>query len=427
MNGSKLDDEAAAARKLKKMYVIAPKAAPLYPSHISPSYTTANLLKKTTPRFINKKTSLKFSKKFHSPLEKPKSKQLPQPNHTISDVLRLMDTLSISIPIDIYTSLLKECTQSKDIDQAILLHQHMVNSGLSLGLSLRNRFLLLFGYCGCMSIARQLFDDMHSKDSNSWAAIIAGYMTSGEYSEVIDLFVEMQRYKYGDNNAVWFPYSWILVCVIQACAATEDFELGRQIHGLLWKVDFEKNLFVCSSLIHFYGRNGCFVGADFVFDQVPCDNTVVWTARLVNKCREGRFDEAVNVFREMVREGVKRNSFTYSSVLKACGRLGDGGQCGEQVHAHAIKFGVVSKSYVQCGLVDMYSKVGLVRYAKRVFDMNEDRKNGACWNAMLRGYMKDGDYIEAIKILYKMKAADLQPQESLLNELRSACGSSSSV
>lgn len=409
---------------MKKMHIITPVHlnSPLYPS-----YATANLIRTPPPRLINKKTNLKFSNKFQTPLGKPKSKKLPQPNHTISDVLRLMDSLSLSIPIDIYTCLLKECSQTKHIDQAILLHQHMVHSGLSLGLSLRNRFLLLFAYCGSMTIARQLFDQMHNKDSNSWAAMIAGYMTSGQYSEAIELFVEMQWFKYGDKSAVWFPYSWLLVCVIQACVETEDFELGRQIHGLLWKVDFEKNLFVCSSLIDFYGRNGCFVGADFVFDQLPCDNTVVWTARLVNKCREGCFDEAVNVFREMVREGVKRNSFTYSSVLKACGRLGDGGQCGEQVHAHAIKFGVVSKSYVQCGLVDMYSKVGLVRCAKRVFDMNEDRKNGACWNAMLRGYMKDGDYIEAIKILYQMKAADLQPQESLLNELRSACGSSSSV
>nr|XP_017246079.1 PREDICTED: pentatricopeptide repeat-containing protein At1g31790-like [Daucus carota subsp. sativus] len=410
---------------MKRMSIITPLHLnpQLYRSHVFlcnpiPSST------KTTTSFLCTKTKLKFSKKFPSPIHKPKSKKLPQPNHTISDVLRLMDCLSIPVPIDIYTSLLKECTSSRDIDQAILLHQHMANSGISLGLSLRNRFLLLFCCCGCMSIARQLFDDMHDKDPNSWAAMIAGYMSSADYSEVIELFVEMQRYKFADRNVVWFPYSWILVCVIQACVETDNFELGRQVHGLLWKVDFEKNLFVCSSLIDFYGRNGCFVGADFVFDQVPCSNTVVWTARLVNKCREGRFDEALTVFREMTREGVKRNSFTFSSVLKACGRLGDGGLCGEQVHAHAIKFGVVSKSYVQCGLVDMYSKVGLVPYAKRVFDMNEDRKNGACWNAMLRGYMKDGEYIEAIKILYEMQAADLQPQESVLNELRCACGSS---
>ncbi|KAL8104189.1 pentatricopeptide repeat-containing protein At1g31790 [Apium graveolens] len=421
--------EANKMQQQPKMHIITPSysyinsSSSFYPSHISLSSATTNLIKTPPPRFKNTKTSLKFD----LPLDKPISKQHPQPFHSISDVLRLMDTLSITIPTDIYISLLKECTHSKDIDQAILLHQHILNSGLSLGVSLRNRFLLLFGYCGFMTIARQLFDEMHNKDSNSWAAMIAGYMSSGEYPQVIHLFLGMQRFKYGDKNAVWFPYSWILVSVIQACVETEDFELGRQIHGLLWKVDFEKNLFVCSSLIDFYGRNGYFVGADHVFDQVPCDNTVVWTARLVNKCREGRFDEAVNVFREMVREGVKRNSFTYSSVLKACGRLGDRGQCGEQIHAHVIKFGVASRSYVQCGLVDMYSKVGLVKYAKRVFDMNQDRKNGACWNAMLRGYMKAGDYIEAIKLLYEMKAADQQPHESLLNELRSACGSSSSV
>ncbi|KAL6980996.1 hypothetical protein U1Q18_022632 [Sarracenia purpurea var. burkii] len=39
------------------------------------------------------------------------------------------------------------------------------------------------------------------------------------------------------------------------------------------------------------------------------------------------------------------------------------------------------------------------------------------------GYIQGGHCIEAIKILYAMKAAGLQPQESLLNEVRFTCGS----
>ncbi|CAK9168546.1 unnamed protein product [Ilex paraguariensis] len=73
----------------------------------------------------------------------------------------------------------------------------------------------------------------------------------------------------------------------------------------------------------------------------------------------------------------------------------DGGYCGQQVHANAINLGVNLKSYVQCGLVDMYGKFGLVKDARRVFEIN-----AACWDAMLHGFIQHGLCVEAIKVLH---------------------------
>ncbi|KAK3032604.1 hypothetical protein RJ639_037368 [Escallonia herrerae] len=127
----------------------------------------------------------------------------------------------------------------------------------------------------------------------------------------------------------------------------------------------------------------------------------------------------------MGREGTRKNSFTVSSVLKACGKIEDGGHCGRQVHANAIKLGLVSKNYVQSVLVGMYGRFGLVTDARRMFEINADGRNAACWSAMIAGYIRNGFSIEAIKILYEMNVAGLKPQESLLNEVMSACGSKS--
>ncbi|GJZ26706.1 zinc finger, CCHC-type containing protein [Tanacetum coccineum] len=107
----------------------------------------------------------------------------------------------------------------------------------------------------------------------------------------------------------------------------------------------------------------------------------------------------------MGKDSVRKNSFTLSSVLSACSKIPDDGNCGEQVHANAIKLGLASKSYVQCGLVNMYGKFGLMNDAKRVFDMNESRRNRACWNAMLTSLVQNGCLVEAIKFLYQMRAA----------------------
>ncbi|CBI29183.3 unnamed protein product, partial [Vitis vinifera] len=88
--------------------------------------------------------------------------------------------------------------------------------------------------------------------------------------------------------------------------------------------------------------------------------------------------------------------FTYSSVLRACGRMKDHGRCGRLIHASTIKLGLESDIYVQCGLVDMYGKCGLLVEARRVFETVSDtnKTNIVCWNAMLTGYIRHGLLME---------------------------------
>ncbi|GJU05603.1 pentatricopeptide repeat-containing protein [Tanacetum coccineum] len=262
-----------------------------------------------------------------------------------------------------------------------------------LSLSLVNRVLIMFVSCGNLENARKVFDEMSKRDFNSWAIMIAGYADNGEYEEVIRLFVN-DKFRYIMYSCGSFPVSWIMVCVLKACGETMNVELGEQVHGWLMK----------SGLVQW-------------------GNVVVWTARIINNCKEERFREVFEVFNEMGKVGVRKNSFTLSSVLSACSKISDDGNCGEQVHANAIKLGLASKSYVQCGLVNMYGKFGLMNDAKRVFDMNESRRNRACWNAMLTSLVQNGCLVEAIKFLYQMRAAGVQPQELWLNKLRSLCGS----
>ncbi|XP_028094780.1 pentatricopeptide repeat-containing protein At1g31790-like [Camellia sinensis] len=361
------------------------------------------------------------------PLPPPKKwKSTTTTTTTTSDVLRLMDGLGLPIPIDIYTSLLKECITTRDPAGALDLIAHINRSGLRPGLLFFNRILLMYVSCGLVDNARHVFDKMPTKDCNSWAAMIAGYMDNDNYEEVINLFVEMRcslQYHQINADMLGFPESWIIVCILKACVQTMNLGLGRQIHGWLSKIGYSKDLFLSSSLINLYGKFGCLEGVDSVFDHMACRNTVVWTAKIVNKCREEQYDEVLNVFKEMGREGVKKNGFTFSSVLRACGKMKDDGLCGRQVHANAIKLGLESNDFVQCGLVDMYAKCGLLKHARVVFEMDGEERNAACWNAMLMGYIQHGCCIEAIKIVYAMKSSGLQPQESLLNEVRCTCGS----
>ncbi|GAV90153.1 PPR domain-containing protein/PPR_3 domain-containing protein [Cephalotus follicularis] len=333
-----------------------------------------------------------------------------------------MDSLCIPISHDIYASLVKECTIAGDSHRARELHDHIKDSHIKPTLPLLNRLLLMHVSCGRIHPARNLFDVMPLKDRNSWAIMIVGYVNIDDYEEAINLFVQMQ----GERQCspmLEFP-AWIIVLVLKACVLTGNMGLGKQVHGFLLKLGgVNDSSSTASSLINFYGKFRCLDDATFVFDQMLCRDTVIWTARIVNSCREGHFHEVINDFLGMGRQGIKWNSFTFSSVLKACAGINDGGECGRQVHANAIKLGIESDVFVQCGLIDMYRKCVLLIDAKRVFEMISHKRNPACWNAMLMGYLHNGFYVEAIKFLYKMKTAGMEVQESLVNEVRIVCGS----
>ncbi|XP_077231964.1 tetratricopeptide repeat (TPR)-like superfamily protein [Tasmannia lanceolata] len=390
---------------------------------VSPSW---HAVTKTTHRSSLNKTrdpppplpSIRFPK-----LPKPKVIEINsiQPkkknkSSTAIDVLRLMDSLQLPIKADMYASLVKECTHSKDALQAAQVHDHIQASALRPSLLLTNRLLLMYTACTRLETARKLFDKMPVRDSISWATLIIGHAEHDQHSEALKLFVEMLK-----NGGVQ-PTSLILIAVLKACIHERDLEFGKQIHGRALKTGDCNHMLLGSSFIDLYGKLGFLESAQMLFDQMSRLDTVVWTAMIVGYCRQSRFEEAVKVFKEMERAGKKKNNYTFSIILRACGKMSNNnGEVGRQVHAKAIKVGVEEDLFVQSSLVNMYGKCGLLKDARKAFEMIDPR-NTVCWNAMLSGYAQNGCCDEAIKFLYEMKAAGVELQESMLNQVRLACG-----
>ncbi|KAL5099724.1 hypothetical protein RYX36_004051 [Vicia faba] len=355
------------------------------------------------------------------PSNKTEKKNKRTKSASTSHVLPLMDALHFPISIDVYTSLVKECTLSGIPETAIELHTHIKKSAIESPLPLINRILIMFVSCGLLDDARHVFDSMHVRDFHSWAILFVAYYENSDYGNATDVFRGMLC----QLGVMGFPFPpWIWSCLLTVCASTVNVSLGLQVHGCLLKLGACDHVLISSSLIRFYGRFKCSEDANVIFNKASRHNTLTWTAKIVSGCKERHFSEALGDFKEMGRVGVKKDSFTFSSVLKACGRMQNHGSCGEQVHADTIKLGFDSDSYVQCSLIAMYGRSGLLRDARLVFETTRNERNVDSWNAMLMGYIQNGLYIEAVKFVYQMKAARVHPHESLLDKLRIACGSS---
>lgn len=170
----------------------------------------------------------------------------------------------------------------------------------------------------------------------------------------------------------------------------KDVKLGQTAHGLMLKMGLNGELLVAIALMEFYGRCRCVPEANLIFfyriEMADHCDARIWNVAILNNCREAYFNEAIWIFREMGKAGVRKNDQTFSGVLKACGRASNGGSSGKQVHANAIKLGHDTHSFVMCSLVNMYGKCGLLRDARKVFDMIAcEERNMACWNLECHG------------------------------------------
>lgn len=132
-----------------------------------------------------------------------------------------------------------------------------------------------------------------------------------------------------------------------------------------------------------------------------------------------RFPEALDTFRLMRNAGEALTQFAFSSVLRACVSLGSL-ESGTQMHCLAMKCGFSDELFVGSNLADMYSKCGVMPDACKVFD-EMPWKDEVLWTSMIDGYVKNGDFEEALMAYTKMISDDIYIDQHVLCSTLNAC------
>jgi pentatricopeptide repeat protein len=129
--------------------------------------------------------------------------------------------------------------------------------------------------------------------------------------------------------------------------------------------------------------------------------------------QKGHFIEAVSLYIQMRRIGLCPNSHAISSALKSCAKVEEN-LCGVLIHGQVHKFGFNSCVYVQTALLDLYSKFGDVRIARKVFDEMTE-KNVVSWNSLLSGYIKAGNLDEGQRFFDEIPRKDVISWNSMIS------------
>jgi len=149
------------------------------------------------------------------------------------------------------------------------------------------------------------------------------------------------------------------------------------------------------------------------FERNPFQSVVSYTAAINRLVRNGLKFEALSLFQQMVGDGLMPNEITFTTVLRACvisgydqlsdefARMNVVLPVGECIIGLIVKTNFTKNVSVCNSLITMFSKMGEVDMAKKIFDEMTER-DVVSWTALLDVCFEAGDMKEACQVFDSM-------------------------
>ncbi|KAJ0981102.1 hypothetical protein J5N97_009357 [Dioscorea zingiberensis] len=173
-------------------------------------------------------------------------------------------------------------------------------------------------------------------------------------------------------------------CALEACADARDLRGGAAAHAQVLKLQhsFGHSFSLWNKILKLYTICGRFHLADKVFDSMPQRDIVSFNTMITASVRAHRDAFiAVDLYSRMRFENMDPNNITISALLAVSSHC----KCPhfvEQVHAHAVRFGLSSNAFVGSSLVNGYERCRGLDEAIRAFE-DIDELDLVSWNTMI--------------------------------------------
>ncbi|XP_052184714.1 pentatricopeptide repeat-containing protein At3g46790, chloroplastic [Diospyros lotus] len=239
----------------------------------------------------------------------------------VLDLYRRMNRIGIPSDRFTYTYVLKACVASESLASLLQkgkeIHAHILRHGYETHVHIMTTLVDVYARFGRVSNAACVFNDMPVKNVVSWSAMIACYAKNGMPFEALELFRDMML-----ETTDLLPNSVTMVSVLQACASLAALEQGKLIHGYILRKGLDSILPVISALVTMYARCGNLELGRRVFDQIDKRDVVLWNSMISSYGIHGFGREAIQTFKQMIREQISPSLISFVSVLGACSHAG---------------------------------------------------------------------------------------------------------
>lgn len=314
-----------------------------------------------------------------------------------------------------FVSLIKACALVGDLEWGRQLHTLLIDCGLCLDAFVGSVLIDMYANCGSVDSARFIFHTMPQRDVISYTAMIAGLAQQGQAKEALSLFEIMQLEGVEPDRLTF-------VGVLQACASLAAMDKGGQVHIDIIDRGLEMDLFVASTLVDMYAKCGRMDLARHISMRMPELNAVSWNALISGYSQQGHGEEAVMLFKEMLKEGLKPTGATLVSVLSACSHAGFVDE-GRHFFDSIPEYGIAPTMDHYACMVDLLCRAGHMVEAENFILKMPVEPSEVVWMTLACAYKLQGKVDQAKKAIeevLKLNPKNLSAYVLLSNILAAA-------
>ncbi|EPS64702.1 hypothetical protein M569_10080 [Genlisea aurea] len=177
-------------------------------------------------------------------------------------------------------SAISACASLGAIDQGKWMHSYLKRRGMECDLVMGTALVDMYGKCGFVEKAFQVFDGMKNKDVLSWTAMISAFALHGNGSKAFELFEQMEMAGVKPNAVTY-------VSALSACSHSGLVEKGRWYFDRMTRVHHIMPLlehYAC--MISMFGRAGLFNEAEQFIRSMPIEPDIFIWGSLLGACQQ---------------------------------------------------------------------------------------------------------------------------------------------
>ncbi|CAN1235775.1 Pentatricopeptide repeat-containing protein At4g08210 [Linum perenne] len=285
---------------------------------------------------------------------------------------------SSGVVLDSYTwsSALKICINLLKFRLGVQVHGLVVVSGYEFDRVVGSIVTDLYSKLGLMNDAFAIFTRLPEKDSVAWSGLITGCSKSGLNMAAFSLFRDMVSLELEIDQ-------FVIASMLKVCSSSSSLGKGKQIHSLCIKRGYETEAVSATALIDMYSKCGEIDESISLFNCLSDRDVVSWTGIIVGCGQNGRVNEALEIFHEMIQSRVQPNEVTYLGVLAACRHGGLVEKGWSIFQSMRSNHGVEPHQEHYFCMVDLLGQSGFIKEAVDLVSEMPFQPNRTIWSSLL--------------------------------------------
>ncbi|XP_039170669.1 pentatricopeptide repeat-containing protein At3g29230-like [Eucalyptus grandis] len=238
---------------------------------------------------------------------------------------------------------------------------------------------MLNGYAnnGDLDACEMMFEEMPERNIFSWNGLIGGYALNGNFLRVLATFKRMLI------EGTVSPNDATLMTVLSACGRLGSLDLGKWVHVYAESHGYGGNTYVVNALIDMYAKCGTVENALYVFVNMSTKDLISWNTVINGLAIHGRGADALSLFEQMKRAGVKPDGITFIGVLCACTHMGMVADGFSHFQSMIDDYSLVPRMEHYGCMVDLLARAGLLVQAVEFVNKMPVKADAVIWATLL--------------------------------------------